>query len=50
MNTIGVSGKVKRIRNNVRVHVALCDMRGGLQGRWVPNEGERAFAFVTHIE
>jgi uncharacterized protein len=30
--TIGVSGKVKRIRNNPRVNVAPCDMRGGLKG------------------
>ena len=34
--TIGVSGKVKRIRNNPRVNVAPCDMRGGLRGEWVP--------------
>ncbi len=34
--TIGVSGKVKRIRNNPRVNVAPCDLRGGLKGNWVP--------------
>ena len=34
--TIGVSGKVKRIRNNSRVNVAPCDMRGGLRGEWIP--------------
>src|SRR5260370_23304631 len=33
--TIGVSGKVKRIRNNPRVNVAPCDMRGELKGGWV---------------
>ena len=33
--TIANSGKVKRIRNNPRVRVALCDMRGNLQGDWV---------------
>ncbi|HEY6970555.1 MAG TPA: PPOX class F420-dependent oxidoreductase [Candidatus Angelobacter sp.] len=33
--TIGVSGKVKRIRNNPRVNIAPCDMRGGLRGNWV---------------
>lgn len=34
--TIGVSGKVKRIRNNPCVNVAPCDMRGRLRGKWVP--------------
>jgi uncharacterized protein len=29
------SGKVKRIRNNQRVRVAPCDMRGNLLGEWV---------------
>jgi uncharacterized protein len=38
--TIGVSGKVKRIRNNPLVHVAPCDMRGGLKGDWVPARAE----------
>jgi len=38
--TIGVSGKVKRIRNNPRVNVAPCDMRGGLRGDWVPARAE----------
>jgi uncharacterized protein len=38
--TIGVSGKVKRIRNNPRVNVAPCDMRGGLKGEWVPARAE----------
>jgi PPOX class probable F420-dependent enzyme len=33
--TIGVSGKVKRIRNNPRVKIAPCDMRGQLLGDWV---------------
>ena len=33
--TIGVSGKVKRIRNNPRVKVAPCDMRGKVLGDWV---------------
>jgi PPOX class probable F420-dependent enzyme len=33
--TIGNTGKVKRIRNNPRVRIAPCDMRGGLQGEWV---------------
>src|SRR5437660_3569862 len=38
--TIGVSGKVKRIRNNPRVNVAPCDMRGGLRGDWAPARAE----------
>lgn len=29
------AGKVKRIRNNPRVRVAPCDMRGKLRGEWV---------------
>ncbi|HSF24397.1 MAG TPA: PPOX class F420-dependent oxidoreductase [Blastocatellia bacterium] len=29
------AGKVKRIRNNPRVRVAPCDMRGNLRGDWV---------------
>lgn len=29
------AGKVKRIRNNPRVRVAPCDMRGKLKGQWV---------------
>jgi uncharacterized protein len=32
--TVGNSGKVKRIRNNARVRVAPCDMRGNLLGEW----------------
>ena len=38
--TIGVSGKVKRIRNNPCVNVAPCDMRGRLRGEWVPARAE----------
>jgi len=33
--SIGDSGKVKRIRNNGRVRVAPCDMRGNVIGPWV---------------
>jgi PPOX class probable F420-dependent enzyme len=35
VRTIDNSGKVKRIRNNSRVRVAPCDMRGGVLGKWV---------------
>ncbi len=31
----GDSGKAKRIRNNPRVRVAPCDMRGNVSGDWV---------------
>jgi len=34
--TIGVSGKVKRIRNNPQVRIAPCDMGGDVKGEWVP--------------
>jgi PPOX class probable F420-dependent enzyme len=32
--TIGNTGKVKRIRNNSRVRIAPCTMRGELLGEW----------------
>ena len=38
--TIGESGKVKRIRNNARVKIAPCDVRGALQGEWVAARAE----------
>jgi uncharacterized protein len=38
--TIGVSGKVKRIRNNPRVRIAPCDMRGKVLGEWVEARAE----------
>jgi len=38
--TIGASGKVKRVRNNPRVKVAPCDMRGNVRGDWVDAEAE----------
>lgn len=34
--TIGVSGKVKRIRNNPQVRIMPCDMRGNSLGEWIP--------------
>src|SRR5271157_4181749 len=33
--TLPHSGKAKRIRNNPKVRVAPCDMRGNLRGAWV---------------
>jgi PPOX class probable F420-dependent enzyme len=38
--TIGNSGKAKRIRNNPRVMVAPCDVRGNVLGDWVPAQAE----------
>lgn len=38
--TIGVSGKVKRIRNNSQVRIAPCDMRGTVKGEWVSARAE----------
>jgi hypothetical protein len=38
--TIGVSGKVKRIRNNGRVKIAPCNMRGDVRGDWVDARAE----------
>jgi uncharacterized protein len=38
--TIGVSGKIKRIRNNPRVKIAPCDMRGKVLGEWVEARAE----------
>lgn len=40
------SGKAKRIRNNPRVRVAPCDMRGNLRGEWT----EARAAIVTGDE
>lgn len=38
--TEATSGKVKRIRNNPKVTVAPCDVRGGLQGDPVEGRAE----------
>src|SRR5215472_13399313 len=38
--TIGVSGKVKRIRNNSRVNVAPCNASGKVKGEWVSARAE----------
>lgn len=38
--TIGVSGKVKRIRNNPLVKIAPCDARGRVNGEWVDARAE----------
>jgi len=36
--TAADSGKVKRLRNNRRVRIAVCDARGKLKGKWVEAE------------
>jgi PPOX class probable F420-dependent enzyme len=36
VQTMAISGKVKRIRNNGRVNIAPCKMDGKLNGSWVP--------------
>jgi PPOX class probable F420-dependent enzyme len=43
------SGKVKRIRNNPRVRVAVCNIRGDIKGPWLDAtaslvEGDERFA------
>ena len=32
------AGKVKRVRNNPRVRIAPCDLRGKLKGSWIDAE------------
>ncbi|MFL6216934.1 MAG: PPOX class F420-dependent oxidoreductase [Blastocatellia bacterium] len=39
--TTATSGKVKRIRNNRRVRVAVSDVRGNLKGEWMDGEARR---------
>src|SRR5215467_12237616 len=38
--TIGVSGKVKRIRNNPGVKVVPCNASGKVKGEWLPARAE----------
>ena len=38
--TIGNTGKLKRIRNNARVRIVPCDMRGRLLGEWMEARAE----------
>ena len=39
--TTADTGKVKRIRNNPRVRVAVSDVRGNLKGEWMDAEARR---------
>ncbi len=36
----GEAGKVKRIRNFSSVKVAICDVKGNLQGEWISAQAE----------
>ncbi len=38
--TVDNTGKVKRIRNNPRVRIAPCDMRGKILGEWIDAAAE----------
>jgi PPOX class probable F420-dependent enzyme len=38
--TMGVSGKIKRMRNNSRVRIAPCDIRGNVTGEWIDARAE----------
>ena len=41
VRTVDESGKVKRIRNNGHVNVALCKVDGGLLSEWIPAQARR---------
>ena len=38
VSTPASSGKIKRLRNNPKVRVAICDVRGKVKGDWVEGE------------
>jgi len=39
--TVADSYKVKRLRNNPRVRIAPCDMRGNVKGEWIDATARR---------
>jgi uncharacterized protein len=39
IRTVAESGKVKRVRNNSRVNIAICEADGELTGPWVTATG-----------
>ncbi len=39
--TDGTSGKVKRLRANLNVRIAPCDVRGKPKGEWIEGTGRR---------
>lgn len=38
VSTPASSGKIKRLRNNPKVRVAICDVRGNVKAGWVEGE------------
>jgi PPOX class probable F420-dependent enzyme len=40
VRTMANSGKMKRLKNNSTVKVAICDMRGSVLGKWFSGQGE----------
>ncbi len=50
--TVGDSGKVKRIRNNPRVNIALCKRFGQVTGEWMAAQAsvDDSAAAVQHVE
>jgi PPOX class probable F420-dependent enzyme len=48
IRTPASSGKVKRVRNNQRVRVAVCDRRGNLSSEWI--KGKAGFADAREAE
>ncbi len=42
VSTPASSGKIKRLRNNPKVRVALCNFRGNVRGGWVEGEARLA--------
>jgi PPOX class probable F420-dependent enzyme len=37
----GTAGKVKRLRNDARIRVAPCNVRGTVRGEWIEGSGRR---------
>jgi len=35
------AGKMKRLRNDARLRLAACNMRGGIHGDWIEGSGRR---------
>ena len=40
--SLAAAGKVKRVRHNASVRIAPCDIRGALQGAWMPASAQIA--------
>jgi len=45
----GSSYKVKRLRNNLKMRVAACDVRGNVRGEWIDGTG-RIIEDQDHIQ